>query len=197
MDRLLLLIEQDAGATPYQLVFLGDYIDRGPDSRAVIDRLIELTKNDPSVVVLRGNHEDYLEVALTNKNYNFFNLIDWCRLGAKATLESYGIDWTEPDVPAMMRDFRAAAGQEHIDFVRGLRSRFETANYIFDHTGEGTLMEAKASGRTLIQGHIESRTNFPDVQRDRILVDTGAYRTGRLSAAVLDPGQKPRFIMTG
>lgn len=196
MDRLLALIAQDAGATPHNLIFLGDYIDRGPDSKGVIDRLIALSKEHPSVIVIRGNHEDYMQIALTNKNYNYFNLTYWGALGGDATLESYGIDWRRDDVPAMMADFRTAAGQEHIDFIRGMRPCFQTATHIFHHTGEGTLYEAKETGRTLVQGHIETKTHLPVIESNRIMVDTAAYRSNRLTACVIEPGAAPRFVMT-
>ena len=57
LDGLLALIRQDAAATPYQLVFLGDYVDRGPDSAGVLDRLVKISASTPDTIFLKGNHE--------------------------------------------------------------------------------------------------------------------------------------------
>lgn len=97
------------------LVFLGDYIDRGPDSLGVIDQIIRLS-DQCQVVPLLGNHEEMLLGALEGKD----NVGFWLKFGGRETLASYG---TDADV----------IPSQHIRFIKGCRNYYETVGHIFVH----------------------------------------------------------------
>ena len=109
-----------------KLVFLGDIVDRGNDSRGVIDRLIELRKNNPNVVVLRGNHEQMMLDCLD------FGDFQWLvpENGGLATLESYGLHLSQ------LRDVSdIRIPDEHIRFLRDLKPYHEDTSAIYVHAG--------------------------------------------------------------
>src|SRR5208283_1153947 len=99
------------------LVFLGDYIDRGPDSRGVIEQVIALADRC-QVVPLLGNHEEMLLAALEGKD----NLRYWMKFGGKDALDSYGAGEDVKKIPA-----------EHIRFLKRCRNYIETVGHIFVH----------------------------------------------------------------
>jgi serine/threonine protein phosphatase 1 len=99
------------------LVFLGDYIDRGPDSRGVIDQVIRLAERC-QVVPLMGNHEEMLLGALEGKD----DLRYWLKFGGKETLASYGAGEDVKKIPAY-----------HVQFIRGCRNYFESVHHFFIH----------------------------------------------------------------
>lgn len=99
------------------LVFLGDYIDRGPDSKGVIDQVIALAE-EWQVVPLLGNHEEMLLGALEGKD----NLRYWLKLGGREALDSYGVGDNVKQLPA-----------DHIEFVKGCKNYYETVSHIFVH----------------------------------------------------------------
>ncbi len=117
LDRLL---EQLAPTVEDHLVFVGDYIDRGPNTRAVIDRLLDLKAVQPCTF-LRGNHEalmlDYLDLGA-------FNL--WRMNGGLATLSSYTVNGN---------GYKAEIPVEHINFIRRTKLYYETPDYFFVHAG--------------------------------------------------------------
>jgi serine/threonine protein phosphatase 1 len=102
----------------YTYIFIGDYIDRGPNSYGVVERLIEFAKGH-SCIFLRGNHEHMLLDA-----YSGGDLDLWLRNGGKATLASYGAAKDHIYFP-----------DEHVDFYQKTKMYFETENYFFVHAG--------------------------------------------------------------
>ncbi|MGH3054701.1 MAG: metallophosphoesterase family protein, partial [Gaiellaceae bacterium] len=122
-DRLLDALDLSATDT---VVFLGDYIDRGPSSRAVIDRMLRLLREGPRCVFLKGNHEDmflaYLGEGGTYGEAFLFN-------GGEATLRSYGIEGQPPSVVA------AHLPLEHVAFLRALEMRFRQGPFLCVHAG--------------------------------------------------------------
>ncbi|HEU4390425.1 MAG TPA: metallophosphoesterase family protein [Blastocatellia bacterium] len=109
-----------------KIVFVGDLIDRGPDSRGVIDRLLELKARNSEMVVLRGNHEQMMLDCLDYGDFQW--LIP--ENGGLATLESYGLHLSE------LRDVSdIKIPQEHINFVRGLSPVHEDESAIYVHAG--------------------------------------------------------------
>ena len=140
LDRVLTLIEEDGGPDA-QVVFLGDYTDRGPDSRAVLDTLVEAKAQGRNWTFLKGNHdrmfEWFMEVPPRHDPYMMVSLY-WLhdRLGGDATLASYGIEVhperREKDVHADALD---AVPQAHIDFLKDLSLSYETDDLFFVHAG--------------------------------------------------------------
>ena len=95
LDAMLLEINQDLKSNPvarHKVIFLGDYVDRGPDSKRVIDRMIALSKSSWDVVVLRGNHEEKLVRAASESDTE--GMAGFFRHGGKETMASYGFNVT-------------------------------------------------------------------------------------------------------
>lgn len=167
------------------LVFLGDYIDRGPSSKQVISRLMRLA-SDRTCVFLRGNHEAMALDALAGGRRA--ELL-WLWNGGAATLESY-----EGRIPA-----------KHMEFLCDTRAYYATEAFIFVHAGlvpgrqpeetdpeelwwmrEPFLSSAYDWGRRVIHGHTPTLGAFaPDVRPNRINIDTGAVYGGPLTALLL------------
>lgn len=137
LETALDLIERDGG-TGARVVFLGDLVDRGPDSRAVIDRLMAAQAAGRDWTVLRGNHDqmflDFLDAGATGSAHVRAGLT-WLnpRLGGADTLASYGVDTHEsfPDPAAA----RAAVPRAHRDWLAALPFWMEAGNLLFVHAG--------------------------------------------------------------
>lgn len=194
-----------------RLVFVGDYVDRGPDSAGVLDCLT--TADLPGKAdFLMGNHE---EAMLEVYDGETETLSGWLRFGGAQTLESYGISRAEIhrlgiDLPTRMREAVPAA---HVEFLRNLKDQVRVGDYLFVHAGirPGTPLERQDSfdlrwireeflsdedsdhGAMVVHGHTISRE--PDVRSNRIGIDTGCYSSGKLTALVLE-GEERRFLST-
>ncbi|HET9355821.1 MAG TPA: metallophosphoesterase [Sphingomicrobium sp.] len=215
LEQMLAAIEQDiAQARPADnvLVFLGDLIDRGPSSAAVLERLRTLAGPFKSVF-LTGNHEEVLIRILEGDD----ELVgDWLRFGGLECAQSYGLE------PERLRAIGAAGAGEavreaipeaHQQFLRSFADSFGAGDYLFVHAGirPGVPLEQQSLTdlRWIRSPFLEYRHHHPkvvvhghsiskDIDRrpGRIGVDTGAYRTGLLSAIVLD-GAEQRVIQVG
>jgi serine/threonine protein phosphatase 1 len=118
------LIEAIAPRPDDTVVTLGDYIDRGPDSRGVIDLLIQL-ESKTQLVGLLGNHEEMmLEVIRNNESHH-----RWCRFGGEDTLDSYGFDG----------DLKDVIPESHLRFLEQLGDYYETDKYFFTHAAYDPL----------------------------------------------------------
>lgn len=171
-------------------VFLGDYIDRGPDSRGVIEMLMALQSDAPDhVVALSGNHEAMLLAALGGGGAARL----WHSQGGLATLQSYGV--TEP----------GQLPPSHLDWLRALRVSYDDGRRFFVHAGvspgtalgdqkdfdllwirEPFLSDRRDHGRLIVHGHTPLSTGVPDLHSNRLNLDTGAVFGGPLTAAVFD-----------
>jgi serine/threonine protein phosphatase 1 len=201
---------------PACLVHLGDYVDRGPDTRGVIERVMELEarfRNDPglSVVSLRGNHE---QMMLDAYDGSLDVGIWWSQGGAEAA-DSYaggqgqaGTDWREL-VPRAHIDWMRGLGSIHRDEARGLvfvHAGIEPS--AFPHEGDQTYLWTRSDrffdrgnwpernvlkDLTVIHGHTP-RSFQPEVFAHRINVDTGACFGGPLTAVMLKQGAEPQFL---
>jgi serine/threonine protein phosphatase 1 len=179
----LLLTRLPAAGT---LVFLGDYIDRGPDARGVIDRLIVLRDERPCVF-LRGNHE---AMALSMSRVGDEHTTQmWLLNGGVETLNSYGDDGIPPD---------------HLAFLAQTLPYFATDDYIFVHGGlrpgqqpaemreeelwwlRDTFLQSDYDwGRLVIHGHTPMTSGRPEFRKNRINIDTAAVFGGALTALLL------------
>ena len=125
-SRALAALVEAIEPTPLDtLVFLGDYIDRGPDSRGVLEQVIALRERC-LVVPLLGNHEEMLLAALEGND----NLRFWLKFGGMEALASYGYGGGLGIRSGALLDLIPA---EHLQFVRGCRDYFETVGHIFVH----------------------------------------------------------------
>jgi serine/threonine protein phosphatase 1 len=216
LDSLLRRIEKDAASRrPVDreiIIFIGDYIDRGPQSREVIDRLLEPMPRAMEPVFLLGNHERILLDTLRNAEM----LSLWLPNGGQATLRSYGIDLlnmaSRPASSAAVSWLEQAIPESHRAFLNGLQLYKEIGDYLFVHAGlrpgvpladqsNHDLLWIRADfldhdgdfGRVVVHGH--TATFEPDVRANRIGIDTGAVKTGRLTALNLE-GRERRFLST-
>jgi serine/threonine protein phosphatase 1 len=187
-----------------EVVFLGDYIDRGDDARQVLDSLIRLTDGGlPGLVTLRGNHEaallDFIRDPIRHRA--------WLDYGARQTIADYGVA-QPPRTPADedLLDLRDALGRamgDHLGFLGALPLHSRSGEVIFTHAGLAPGdAETLSNARAMLWGHPSSETDWPAPGRlvvhghyddaapvnrpGRICVDTGAYYSGRLTAVRLD-----------
>jgi serine/threonine protein phosphatase 1 len=181
-------------------VYLGDYIDRGPSSRQVIDQLIHRGLSHQSVF-LKGNHEGFLIESLKNPRM----LDNWEKNGGLQTLASYGIapPTTSTAKEAIGAALKTAMPTSHHVFFSRLKSSFVCGGYFFVHAGarpgialnrqsesdllwirEEFLASAQDFGKIIVHGH--TPVQQPDVRSNRINIDTGAFATGRLTCAALE-----------
>jgi serine/threonine protein phosphatase 1 len=214
LERMLEMIDEDGKSSPGRklLVFLGDYVDRGPSSKGVLDRLLQPMPEGFEVHFLKGNHEHSLLEFLTDPS--LYQM--WKRYGAMECLQSYGV---HPPVHDDIGAFEAARDElasamppAHLEFLNGLQMSFEIGDYFFVHAGvrpgiplhrqsvedlmwirEDFLGSDFNFGKVVVHGHTPSQV--PTARANRIGVDTGAYITGHLSCAVLENGSC-RFLQT-
>jgi len=191
-----------------QMVFLGDYIDRGPDSSKVVQQLLNWSKQYPHWVFLKGNHEDLLLDALNPEHPVYGDYYLWFRQGGTRTKSSYlpkGLGDYEQAI-ASMQDFLPP---EHKEFMEKLPLFYETEDYIFVHGGikpgktpqettEFDLLWLRDEfihsqydwGKKVIYGHtVDDHTGRaePNVMENKIGIDTGAayLPENRLTAIML------------
>jgi serine/threonine protein phosphatase 1 len=201
-------IDADLKAFPVEQavqVLLGDYIDRGPNSREVIDILIA-RKRQHTMVYLKGNHESFAVEFLRNPSV----LPEWKLAGGIYTLLSYGVTPSSHDTPQERQDlaaaFRQALPDSHHRFMQSLALSFTCGDFFFAHAGvrpgialstqqerdllwirEDFLLHEEEFGKYIVHGHTPARE--PDICPNRINIDTGAYATGRLTCLVLQDDQ--------
>ncbi|MDR3449076.1 MAG: metallophosphoesterase family protein [Alphaproteobacteria bacterium] len=216
LRQLLGEVLRDAKQHPNEvkrLVFLGDYIDRGPDSRGVIDLLLHDLPHDYEVVFLRGNHED---VALRVMEGESDLIESWMQFGGGAFFSSYGVDPFRPrimETPEILRmELQLNLPAEHRGFLEQTSLSHICGDYYFAHAGvrPGVPLDKQEAddllwirdefihsgqdfGKIVVHGH--SIKPEPDVQHNRIGIDTGAFESGRLTCLKL-VGTERTFLST-
>ena len=215
-EQLIALIEADARsrrALRSRIVVLGDVIDRGPSSAALIRRLRAYTEHSDRFIVLKGNHEQLMVDALEG---DYGLLRAWLDLGGAETLLSFGVDPGLLDGGAaypLLRAARDLISPDVLSWIDHLPLQFRSGGMFFVHAGVRPgvpLRKQRAEdllwiGRDFldsdeqrsfltVHGHTISEDG-PVTTLNRIGVDTGAYKTGRLTAVGLEGGQR-WFIST-
>ena len=213
LSDLLSLIEADHSGRvrkPCFLVFLGDLVDRGPASREVIALLRENPPRFADIHIVRGNHEEMMVRCLTGEP----ELIpDWLRHGGQSCAASYGVDPSvlhDTDIYRLEHTLLSHIPKSDIDFLSRCVDQVRFGDYLLVHAGiRPGIPIARQSGRDLrwirqeflasdaaheafvVHGHTVTET--PDVRPNRIGLDTGAYRTGRLTALRIE-GEERAFL---
>jgi serine/threonine protein phosphatase 1 len=208
LAELFMRIDNDLRSRPRVSsvqVFLGDYIDRGPNSREVIDLLIERQQNHKTMF-LKGNHEDCVLRLLSDPT----EFSEWKMIGGLSTAMSYGVTPTghhDPQThPRIATAVAAAMPDRHHRFLRSLALSVTLGDFFFVHAGvrPGISLAAQAPrdllwirddfllheddfGKVVVHGHTPTRE--PEIRANRINIDTGAYATGRLTCLVLEDDQ--------
>lgn len=217
LKRLIMNIREDAqdleeGRTPV-IIFLGDYVDRGFQSKEVIDYLLSEELEDFETIFLKGNHEAAFLQFLSDPAFG----PQWSKFGGSETLTSYGIrppraQTAEADWNEACRRLNDVLPNSHRGFLQTLQPSIVVGDYVFVHAGlrpgrpleeqteddllwiRDTFLNDKSEfEQVVVHGH----TPIPAPHRDhrRIGVDTGAYLSGKLTAARLD-GVSVEFIST-
>lgn len=209
LEEILDRIETDGGAGA-RVVFVGDYVDRGPDSRGVIELLSRGLAEGRDWICLKGNHDRMFEWFIAPPvpradphmlvGYHWFHE----RIGGLETAQSYGVE-----VPPRIRQktlaaqMREAIPDTHLHFLQGLRLWHAEAGKIFVHAGirHGVPMEdqdeedllwirdefledSRGHGALVVHGH--TPVDAPDLRGNRLNLDTGAAYGGALTAAVFE-----------
>ena len=214
LDILLEKIEADIAAQDERktfIVFLGDFIDRGPDSAGVIERLRTYRPSNATPIFLAGNHEEVLSRILEGET----GIIpSWLKFGGADCARSYGMSAAELrrlNEEAAIGLVREHVPATHREFLDSLADTFTFGDYLFVHAGirpgidleeqnlsdlrwirEPFLSEPKAHPFMVVHGHtivaeVEERPN-------RIGIDTGAYQSGRLTALVVEDDRR-RYLV--
>lgn len=207
LEDMLGRVRADLAARPHdrpRLVFLGDYVDRGPDSRGVIDTLLGVEAGPLQADFLLGNHDE-LTLAFLQAPGDDLGRPHWLYsgIGGAATLRSYGVDPATADLERLRAAFAKALPAAHRNFLTRCRRALLIGGYFFVHAGvrpgrplrsqrpedltwirEPFLSSRADFGAKIVHGH----TIVPYVEHhpNRIAIDTGAVRTGVLSCVVLD-----------
>ena len=209
LDRLLAMIDDDdsaRGPARTELIFLGDLVDRGPDSVGVIERLMALRETG-HVRYLMGTHE---EVFLRAVDGDLRALRFLLRIGGRETLLSYGIsdeEYRGLDFEELLAIFQERVPLSHIAFLSDFENMIEVGDYLFVHAGlrPGVAVEDQKTsdlcwirddfldhrdsfGKMVVHGH--SITEDIDERPNRIGIDTGAFASGRLTAIGLEGDQR-------
>lgn len=199
-------IEDDLRRRPVKYafeVYLGDYIDRGPDSKGVIDQLaVRLVQK--RAICLRGNHEAILEAFLRSDPATIRH---WAQLGALHTLASYGVSLRTGAAALspfeLQKSLRHVFPRTHDLFLQCLRNSFTCGDFLFVHAGirpgipitqqspedlfwirDEFLNSTIDHGKVVVHGH--TPVDHPDIRGNRINIDTGAWRTGTLTCIAIE-----------
>jgi serine/threonine protein phosphatase 1 len=210
LEELLARIEADneaRGAAKTYLVLLGDLIDRGPDSAGVIERFVSHPPRWARPVYLQGNHEEFLLDILNGQEDT---VAHWLTYGGYECAASYGVSQgstLNATSHEIVERLRAAVPPSHIEFLGKMADSFRFGDYLFVHAGirpgvpiaeqsqrdlrwirEGFLDCPDDHGVVVVHGH----TIVDKVEQlsNRIALDTGAYRTGVLTALGIEGGER-------
>ena len=205
----LILRDAAAFAGPPTIVLLGDMVDRGPQTAALIDHLLHPLSEPARRLHLLGNHEammlDFLAAPRSN--------VDWLYTGGYETLASYGMTLDLQALDGMnerklLQTLSAHLPERHLDFLRQSLAGVQVGPYLLAHAGAdataplmaqplhaliwGAAGQVGPAGLTLVHGHYV--TPEPTCRAHSIGIDTGAYATGRLTALRLLNGQPPAVL---
>ena len=201
------------------LIYLGDYIDRGKNSKEVIDQIIKLKNNKIKTINLLGNHDEFMIDFLFNKNNNIKN---WLNFGADSTFRSYGIeivefikDGFEDNVINKLRDLVFNKIEEsHLNFFQNLETSFSTEKYLFVHAGidpQKKLVDQTKKDylwsrsddffdkdfkaeKIVVHGHTPVENIINDLYR--INIDSGCYFSGKLTCVCVSDNNDSRTFIT-
>ncbi len=200
-------------AKDWRVVHLGDYVDRGPESRGVIDFLIAAQRSDERMLSLAGNHDiGFLDFLDDGDPVSIF-----ARYGGVQTAQSYGVTLNFTDLDLFDESKLAlaqAVPESHVDFMKSLKFSVELGDFFFCHAGirPGVALNAQDQHdltwireefhshdglypKVIVHGH--TPVEEPELLANRVNIDTGAFYTGRLTALVIDGAEKQLMAVKG
>jgi len=202
-----LLYAMDAKDPAAYKVFVGDFIDRGDNSKSVLNTLWRMQQN-PRVVCLRGNHEDMMLQFLSRPSSKTSR---WLRHGGLNTMGSYALNAiphnsAEPVLKEAAQGLKKTMGAPMLSWLKSLPVWWQSGNLVVTHAGaDPTLPMNMQADSSFLWGHRDFLNNTrsdgiwvahghtvvdePSIASGRIAVDTGAYATGRLTAAYTTSGK--------
>lgn len=203
--RIAAEIERDKVAD-WRIIHLGDLVDRGPDSRGVIDHLIAVTARDSRNIVLAGNHDvGFLDFLALPDPEGLF-----ARHGGKETARSYGVGLSMSDAPGLRQSHAqlvAAVPDNHLRFLSALPYSASFGDFFFCHAGirpgipldrqdpqdliwirNQFLNHPGLHPKVVVHGHTPQAE--PEVLANRVNIDTGVFYSGVLTALVIDGAEK-------
>lgn len=199
-------IDEDARSTnnAIHIVYLGDYVDRGLQSRQVIDCIAGFDIQGATRIELMGNHEEVMLAFIEDP----VGHADWLDFGGDATLLSYGVETSgdrsrSETLRTIADDLQNQLPATHLDFLNNLQDSYQLGDYLFVHAGidprqplsqqstrslrwmrEPFLSNERRYEKVIVHGH--TVVDKPQFRHNRIAIDTGAYYSGRLSCLVLE-----------
>jgi serine/threonine protein phosphatase 1 len=211
LETLLRRIKGDiaarGGGKRNYIIFLGDYVDRGPSSAQVMETLRSYRPAGIETVFLAGNHEEVL-LRLLKGERNI--LASWLKFGGSECAESYGIDidaLRSLDERSALDLLARSVPSAHVRFLESLADTFSFGDYLFVHAGirpgipieqqdrtdlrwirEPFLSDTKEHGFIVVHGH--TIVDQVDDRSNRIGIDTGAYRSGILTAVGVEGSER-------
>lgn len=217
LSQLLKTVDCDSQSAPNRdrsIVFLGDYVDRGPNSKEVIDTVLNHVPDGIRPIYLKGNHEDALLKFLSHPEF----ILSWKNYGGLDTIASYGVTLEidrlgDPSIiHKIHKTFCANLPPEHLALFQSLQTCHSIGDYFFVHAGvrpgirlqkqvdedlmwirDEFLSSSDNFGKVIVHGH--SPKTEPEIKFNRIGIDTGAYLTNTLSCLVLE-GRQYRFLQS-
>lgn len=212
-DTIALDAQTAAPDTRKTIIYLGDYVDRGFNSKELIDYLLDNPLPGLAPVYLKGNHDEYFVNFIETCNEG----APWLKYGGDATVYSYGVriaDHVAPDqrLEHICERLRETVPERHIDFLSQLKLAWTVGDFLFVHAGvhpdrpwdkqtsedllwirDEFLESDRDFGKIVVHGH--SVSDGPDVRNNRIGIDTGACYSNVLTCLVLE-GDDKRFLST-
>jgi serine/threonine protein phosphatase 1 len=214
LEALLAAIRSDATGRDARIIFLGDLIDRGPESRLCLDLVIETLARHPGSRLILGNHEEFLLVFVQSAAERETVARRWLANGGIATLHAFGMGEAERIdslAARFARDFPA-----YIALLQAADWIVQTDTHVFVHAGiDPQVPLAEQDPKTtrwirdkflgysgplpkiVVHGHTITESSLPELHSNRIAIDTGAVHSGHLTCAVFDGNAPPRFLATG
>lgn len=196
----------------WRIIHVGDYCDRGPDTRGVLSFLIERQHEEPRVLSLRGNHDQgFLEFLGAGDATELF-----ARFGGAQTAASYGVtaDFSPTGAEATKRALLEAMPDEHLRFLANLPLSAEFGDFFFCHAGirpgvpldeqephdliwirEEFMNDPRLHPKIIVHGH--TPVAVPEIMPNRVDVDTGAFQSGVLTALMIDGKEKKLVTVSG
>ena len=200
------------------LIYLGDYIDRGKNSKEVINQILKLKDMKIKIINLMGNHEEFMIDFLFNKSNN---IEQWLNFGLDQTFKSYDVEvvefikdgFNDEVIDNLRKDVLSKMGNNHINFYKELEISFSTEKYLFAHAGidpkkkleeqtKRDFLWSRSSEffhkdfkteKIIIHGHTPVERVVNDSYR--INIDSGCYFSGKLTSVCLNDNDDKRIFI--